>query len=99
LKFSISLILVYSLNCTKRCNTNILYGIGEDQVKTYNNIKGFTGKTQTEIIKRSGGISKVPGLVEQAMQGEFNISMCHYGFYGFMPSKFKEKVTELLNRS
>ncbi|EQD51673.1 parB-like partition protein, partial [mine drainage metagenome] len=45
----------------------------EEQFGVFDQIKGFTGKMQTEIIKRSGGdISKVPELVNLAMQGEFN---------------------------
>jgi ParB/RepB/Spo0J family partition protein len=71
----------------------------EDQLKVFDTVKGFTGKMQTEIIKRSDGdISKVPELVERAMQGEFNVSMCHYGFCDHMSDKLKEKIGGLIEQ-
>ena len=70
----------------------------EDQVKVFDSVKGFTGKMQSEIIKRSeGDTSKVPELVERAMQGEFNVTMCHYGFCDLMSSKLREKISELID--
>lgn len=74
------------------------FNSAEDQIEVFNSIKGFTGKTQTEIIKLSGGdVSKVPELVERAMKGEFNMTMCHYGFCDFMSERLKGKVSQLLN--
>lgn len=71
----------------------------EEQLQVYDGIKGFKGNIQTEIIKRSGGdISKVPDLVERAMQGEFKVSMCHYGFCDQMSDRLKEKINQLLNQ-
>ncbi len=71
----------------------------DEQLRVFDDIKGFTGKMQTEIIKRSeGDISKVPDLVERAMQGEFNVSMCHYGFCDLMSDRLKEKISELIKQ-
>ncbi len=71
----------------------------EDQVKVFDSVKGFTGKMQSEIIKRSeGDASKVPELVERAMQGEFNVTMCHYGFCDLMSGKLKERISELIDQ-
>lgn len=70
-----------------------------DQVKVFDSVKGFTGKMQSEIIKRSeGDASKVPELVERAMQGEFNVTMCHYGFCDLMSGKLKERISELIDQ-
>jgi len=71
----------------------------EDQVRVFDSVKGFTGKMQSEIIKRSeGDVSKVPELVERAMQGEFKVTMCHYGFCDLMSSKLKERIGELIDQ-
>lgn len=71
----------------------------DEQLQVFDEIKGFTGKIQNEIMKRSGGdISKVPNLVERAMQGEFNVSMCHYGFCDLMSDGLKEKISELIKQ-
>lgn len=40
---------------------------GDDAIQVYDQISGFQGKVQTEIIKRSGGdITKIEAIVEQA---------------------------------
>lgn len=72
----------------------------DDQLQAFNAIKGFTGKMQNEIIKRSDGdISKVPELVEQAMQGEFDVTMCHYGFCELMSDRLKDRISELIKQN
>lgn len=71
-----------------------------EQLDAFNAIKGFTGKTQNEILKRSDGdISKVPDLVERAMEGEFDVAMCHYGFCNHMSDKLKERIGELIRQN
>ena len=72
----------------------------DEQINVFDAIKGFTGKTQNEILKRSGGdISKVPELVERAMEGEFEVSMCHFGFCNHMSDKLKERISELIRQN
>jgi ParB/RepB/Spo0J family partition protein len=71
----------------------------EEQIEVFDCVKGFTGKMQTEIIKRSNGdISKEPELVDRAMQGEFNVIKCHYGFCDLMSDKLKEKINQLIEQ-
>lgn len=72
----------------------------DEQLVAYESIKGFKGKTQNEILKQSGGdISKVPGLVERAMEGEFDVTMCHYGFCNRMSDKLKERISDLIKQN
>ena len=71
----------------------------DEQIQVFDEIKGFTGKMQNAIIKRSeGDISKVPNLVERAMQGEFNVSKYRYGFCELMSDALKEKISELIRQ-
>ena len=72
----------------------------DEQLEAFEAIKGFKGKTQNEILKQSGGdISKVPGLVERAMEGEFDVTMCHYGFCNRMSDKLKERISDLIKQN
>ncbi|MDE2111423.1 MAG: ParB/RepB/Spo0J family partition protein [Alphaproteobacteria bacterium] len=50
---------------------------GDDAVEAYDQIAGFTGKIQGEIIKRSGGdLGKIGDLVLEAQEGAFNVRKC-----------------------
>lgn len=71
----------------------------DEQLEAFDDIKGFTGKTQNEILKLSeGDISKIPDLVERAMKGEFNAIMCHDGFCALMSNRLKERISELIEQ-
>ena len=72
----------------------------DEQLEAFDAIKSFKGKTQNEILKQSGGdISKVPGLVARAMEGEFDVTMCHYGFCNRMSDKLKERISDLIKQN
>lgn len=88
---------VVGIDAMSRLSTT--FASPDEQLRVFDNIKGFTGKTQTEIIKRSDGdISRVPELVERAMQGEFNVTTCHYGFCDLMSDRLKEKISQLIKQ-
>ena len=70
------------------------------QLEVFEAIKGFKGRTQNEILKQSGGdISKMPDLVGRAMEGEFEVEMCHYGFCNRMSDKLKERISDLIKQN
>ena len=65
----------------------------EDQEYVLGEIVGFNQQTQREIIKRSDGdVDKIPGLVEQAMEGAFKVRMCGEGLCFLMTDEMKAKV-------
>lgn len=50
---------------------------GDDAIQVFGKIGGFKQTIQEEILKRSGGdVSKIEGLVTDAMSGTFNVRMC-----------------------
>ena len=65
----------------------------EQQVEVLRQIGGFTQSIQQEILKRSGGDqSKVPDLVDQAMDGAFDTHTCREGLCFLMPEELKAEV-------
>ena len=69
----------------------------DEQLEVFDSVKGFTAKMQSEIIRRSeGDIAKIPELVERAMAGEFNVTMCQYGFCNYMSDSLKDRISQLL---
>lgn len=75
----------------------------EQMTKAYDQIGGFTQAVQKEILKRSeGDISRVPELVEQAMEGAFDVRACH-GLKGrlmceFIPEEMADQVIALVGQ-
>ena len=65
----------------------------EDQEYVLGEISGFNQRTQQEIIKRSDGdINKIRSLVEQALEGAFDIHMCKEGLCFRMSDEEKARV-------
>ncbi|HUI28828.1 MAG TPA: ParB/RepB/Spo0J family partition protein [Candidatus Acidoferrales bacterium] len=49
----------------------------DDALDVYNKLSGFRQSVQEEILKRSGGdVSKVDALVDEAVEGAFDIRQC-----------------------
>lgn len=71
----------------------------EDQEYVLGEISGFNQQTQREIIKRSDGYAnKIPGLVEQAIEGAFAVHMCKEGLCFLMTDEMKAKVKTRLGK-
>ncbi len=69
----------------------------EDQERVLRMIGDFKQSTQQEILKKSGGdLSKIQGLVEQAMQGDFDIRVCRDGFCFDMSEDLKVHVRKMI---
>lgn len=73
-----------------------------EQMSVYESISGFTGKVQNEIMKRSeGDLTKIPDLVNMALEGQFDLVTCKFGYCEMMSDKLKGRIRELItnNRS
>ena len=65
----------------------------EDQEYVLGEISGFDQRTQREIIRLSDGdASKIPSLVEQALEGAFKVRMCREGLCFWMSDEEKARV-------
>ena len=52
---------------------------GDEALDVYDRLSGFRQSVQEEILKRSGGdISKVDALVDEAVEGVFDIRQCDF---------------------
>lgn len=75
----------------------------EQMAEVYDRIAGFNQRIQKEILKRSeGNISRIPELVEQAMEGAFDTLTCA-GLKGkfmcdYIPEELADTVIELVDR-
>ncbi len=75
----------------------------EQMGEVYEKISGFTQAIQKEILKRSGGdVSRIPELVEQAMQGAFDVKMCK-GLRGklmceYIPTELADAVIQFVEQ-
>lgn len=71
--------------------------------EVYDRISGFTQTIQKEILKRSeGDISRIPELVEEAMEGAFDTQTCR-GLKGkfmceYIPEELADTVMQLVER-
>ena len=64
-----------------------------DQVCVLNRIRGFNQSIQQQILKESDGDSdKIPELVERALDGAFNVSMCREGLCFKISDEWKAKI-------
>ena len=69
----------------------------EDQEKVLSMIGKFPQRTQQEVLKESGGnLDKIPGLVDRALEGDFQIRTCREGFCFDMPEELKMYVRRRL---
>ena len=71
----------------------------EQQEEVLRQIDGFRQPIQQEILKRSGGDeSRVPDLVDQAVEGAFDTHMCREGLCFLMPEEMKAEVKTRLGK-
>ncbi len=72
-------------------------------VEVHEQISGFTQTIQKEILKRSNGVvSRVPELVQEAMEGAFKTQTCR-GLKGkfmceYIPEELADSIIQLVER-
>jgi len=69
----------------------------ELQEQAIDEIGGFKQSVQLDILKRSGGnLDQLPALMDQALQGVFDVRMCREGLCFLMPEELKDSLKRLL---
>jgi ParB family chromosome partitioning protein len=73
----------------------------EDQKYVLNRIKGFKQQVQLEILKQSrGDIDKIEELCDKAIDGCFNITICHgLDNCPYIPSQCLEEVKRMIRQT